>query len=88
MHETITVNDMAHIAGYSERRFRQLFEEIIGIRPKQYYDYMRINIAEKLLRNTSLSIAQIAEQLGFSSQFHLTRMFLQKKGIQLSKIRK
>lgn len=88
LHENITVKDMAHIAGFSERRFRQIFERITGKQPKQYYDDMRISIAEDLLKNTPLSICQISEHLGFSSQFHFSRTFQQKNGIRPSKISK
>lgn len=88
IHEATTIKDLASIAGFSERRFRQIFEEVTGTQPKLYYDRMRIDISEVLLRNTSLSIAQIAERLGFSSQFHFTNMFQKKNNETPSKFRK
>ena len=71
----VTIKEMAESAGLSERRFREVFENLTGMAPKKYYDSMRIGIAVELLRNTPFSIAEISYRLGYSSQFHFTKAF-------------
>ena len=73
--EKVSIKGLAAAAGLSERRFREVFENITGMQPKRYYDAMRISIAVELLRNTSFTIAEISDRLGYSSQFHFTRVF-------------
>ena len=73
--ENITIKELAGIAGLCERRYREVFEETTGMQPKKYYDAMRIGIAVELLRNTTFTIAEISDRLGYSSQFHFTRAF-------------
>lgn len=71
----ITVRSMAEKAGFSERRFRQVFELAKGMPPKQYLESLRMKMAEALLLNTSLPILSIADRLGYCSQFHFSKRF-------------
>ncbi|NJD01695.1 MAG: helix-turn-helix transcriptional regulator [Ruminiclostridium sp.] len=73
--EIISIKELAARTGLCERRFREVFEDVPGIQPKKYYDAMRIGIAVELLRNTTFSIAEISDRLGYSNQFHFTRAF-------------
>lgn len=71
----LTVADMAKKAGLSERRFRQVVKNITGEQPKRFYDRLRMEVAFQLLKNTPLSIADISDRLGYSSQFHFSKVF-------------
>lgn len=84
----VSVSEMAKTAGFSERRFRQIFEQVTGSPPKRYYDALRIEIAKNLLKSTPLSIGDISRRLGYSSQFHFTHEFIRVVGIQPSVFRK
>lgn len=75
LEEHLTVAAMAKMVGLSERRFRQVFEQTTGMNPKKYYSNIRMNTATELIQNTNLSLGEIAERLGFSSQFHFSREF-------------
>ena len=59
--------------GYSH--FRQAFKERTGLSPKQYQTRTRIRKAQDFLANTSKSVKEIAEILGFDSPFHLSNQF-------------
>jgi AraC-like DNA-binding protein len=72
---SISLEKMASMAGLCERRFRQVFEIITGVPPKKYLDMLRMRTAEGLLRNTHLSVNEIANNLGYSSQFHFSKAF-------------
>lgn len=86
--EKLTVKSVAYAAGFCERRFRQIFMEIIGIQPKKYVESLRINMAAELLVNTPFTISEISDKLGYSSQFHFSRAFQSAKGIPPSIFRK
>lgn len=88
MNTPLKVNEMANMVGLSERRFRQIFEAVIGMAPKKYYETIRIEMAQELLKMTSLSILQISERLGYSSQFHFSRAFSDAYGSSPSGYRK
>jgi AraC-like DNA-binding protein len=76
-----TVEKMAARANMSSRNFRRSFIAQTGITPKKYYDNIRLETAYNLLPLNMYSIAQVAEMLGFYSQFHLSKIFKRKYGI-------
>lgn len=71
----LTVTKMADIVGLSERRFRQVFKNITAEQPKRFYDRLKMEMALELLCNTSLSVGEISDKLGYSSQFHFSKAF-------------
>lgn len=79
MHErtdgTWSVRDMARTAGLSERRFRQVFQKTMGASPKQFYDGIRLELGRRILLAEGVKISEVADRLGFSSQFHFSRAF-------------
>ncbi|MHB1485882.1 MAG: AraC family transcriptional regulator [Saccharofermentanales bacterium] len=85
---TVTVKDMAGKAGLCERRFRQVFKNITGMQPKTYIEDLCMNLAEGLLKNTSFSINEISQKLGYSSQFHFSKVFKKLHGMSPSNYRR
>ena len=75
MNKHITVESLARMTGLCERRFRQVFYNTTGMRPKKYQENLRISIAEELLLNTPCTIYEISLKLGYSSQFHFCKAF-------------
>ena len=73
--EEIHVEDLARIAGmkvaHLERRVKRVFKLSVG----QFVRKVRIDLAVKLLRETDLGIAEIAQRCGYSEQSSLTRQF-------------
>lgn len=76
----LTVAEMAEIVGLSESWFATVFRETTGKTPLQWQLARRIEAAQALLGDASLTIADIAAQLGFSDQAHLTKVFRQVVG--------
>ncbi len=70
-----TVEMMADTSRLSVRRFRQVFEQTTGQSPKKYFDRLRLDTAAEMLLTTPFSIGQLAEKLGYSSQFHFSKAF-------------
>lgn len=78
---TLTVSDLAQTTGYSESRLRFLFRQTAGIPLGRYIQNYRLNRAMSLLRTTSLSIADVAEDAGFGSPQACSRLFKQATGV-------
>lgn len=71
---------LARRLGMSYSSFRSCFRKQTGSSPRQYQLQIRMNRAKALLSQTSLSVAEIAEQLGFSSLYYFSRYFKEKTG--------
>lgn len=76
----LTVAEMAATVGLSESWFANVFKQTTGKTPLQWQLGRRIGLAQKLLVESELTIADIAAQLGFSDQAHLTKAFRQIAG--------
>ena len=59
---------------------RREFKKFTGSSPAQYHNALRVDRVKYLLRNTTLSIKEIAENLSFDSPFHLSLNFKKKTG--------
>lgn len=76
----LTVAEMAATVGLSESWFANVFKQTTGKTPLQWQLGKRIDLAQKLLVESELTIADIAAKLGFSDQAHLTKAFRQIAG--------
>lgn len=85
--EDLTVSAIATELGMSQYYFSRLFKQSIGVSPYQYVMQQRIERAKYLLQTTSLSIAAIATQVGFSNQNQLTVQFRKFAGTTPSRYR-
>ena len=72
---------LAQLCNISEVHFRKLFKEEFDKSPKQYILDMRIRRAKQLLRDGVFKINAISEECGFSSEYHFSRIFKQKTGM-------
>lgn len=73
----LTVAEMAETVGLSESWFSNVFKQTTGKTPLQWQLGKRIDHAKTLLIESELAVADIAAQLGFSDQAHLTKVFRQ-----------
>jgi transcriptional regulator GlxA family with amidase domain len=74
-HEEWPVRRLARVSGVSEAHFARSFKEAFGLPPHRYLLTRRIERAKALLRDTDLSITQIAFQTGWSSLGTFGRTF-------------
>lgn len=78
-----TAHDVSHYASalhITTRYLSQITNTVSGRAPKQIIDDFLTQKSEQLLSNTSLSIQQISNQLGFSSQIAFAKFFKARKG--------
>jgi AraC-like DNA-binding protein len=80
-HESVSQPDVARAAGMSTSSFRAFFKETTGWGFGDYLRDLRLERAARLLRETTESMAGVAQQTGFADQSHLTRLFKAKHGV-------
>lgn len=72
---------MAAEAGLSKYHLERVFKEAVGLPPHTYMLMLRIERAKQLLATTTKPIAEIALDLGFSHQSHLSNVFKRLAGV-------
>ena len=73
--------ELAQKCNISEVYFRKVFTEVYKTTPKQFITDVRIDKAKQLLSDGFLKVGAVAEQCGFSNQYHFCRLFKEKTGI-------
>lgn len=77
----LSLVEIAQVINISPTYFASLFKRATGISPHKYVVQQRVEQAKLLLSKTDLTIADIALQVGFSNQSHLTRQFKRFTGV-------
>ncbi|UYG06217.1 GlxA family transcriptional regulator [Halomonas sp. M4R1S46] len=71
----LSSDELAEGVGLSVRQLERRFKAELGVTPKRYYLWLRINRAHRLLQQTDLSVAQVASSAGFGSLEHFSRAY-------------
>ncbi|MBD2533623.1 helix-turn-helix transcriptional regulator [Nostoc flagelliforme FACHB-838] len=85
--QELSLAEIAGVVNISPTYFANLFKRATGISPHQYVVRQRVEQAKLLLLKTDLAIADIALQMGFSNQSHLTRHFKRLLGVTPKQVR-
>ncbi|GBU09528.1 ara regulon transcriptional activator [Gammaproteobacteria bacterium] len=72
----------------SPSRLAHLFRKETGVNLMRWREDQRISLAKQLLQNPAISIAKIANEVGYEDQFYFSRVFLKRVGISPSLFRK
>jgi AraC family transcriptional regulator of arabinose operon len=83
-----TVAEMAKMAGYSKPHFNRLFKAETGSSALNYVTRYRIHHASRLIMESSLTITEIAENLGFCDVYFFSRQFKKITGFPPGKFRR
>jgi transcriptional regulator GlxA family with amidase domain len=70
-----TVDDLGHEVGLSRSALADRFIRLMGVPPMHYLGNWRMQVATQKLRNTSASLAQVAEMVGYDSETAFSRAF-------------
>ena len=65
----------------------RLFHEYAGVSPSRYLTAYRMEQARKLLRDSRLSIGEIATRVGYPDPFHFSKTFKNSEGVSPSQFR-
>lgn len=83
----LSLVEIAEVINISPTYFASLFKRAIGTSPHQYVIQQRVEKAKEMLLKTDVTIADVALQVGFSSQSHLTQQFKRITGMTPKQIR-
>jgi AraC-like DNA-binding protein len=86
--EPISMTKMAALAGLSSTHFNRRFRQLLRMTPMQYLRTVRIQAAQRLLTTSSKGLAEIAAEVGYTDQSHLTKRFRETTGITPATYRK
>ena len=70
----VSLHDLAQHVALSPYYFLRVFRAEVGMPPYAYLESVRIRHAQRLIE-TGKPLAQVAIEVGFSSQSHMTRHF-------------
>ncbi|SEA90539.1 GlxA family transcriptional regulator [Paraburkholderia sartisoli] len=73
----IPMKTIASLAGISPRTFERMWLKHFSVRPSQFYLELRLKAAQKLIRESTWSLLDIAMHCGFASPSHLGRCYKQ-----------
>ncbi|MEZ8278803.1 AlkA N-terminal domain-containing protein [Vibrio splendidus] len=83
-----SIVDLATRLGISDRYLRTLFDNYIGVSPKQYSLYSQLMFAKQLLHTSSMSITDVGFASGFNSTRRFNDAFLKELQLSPSQIRR
>ena len=81
LNQKIANNTLAQIAGLSTAHFCAVFKQTEGMSPHHYVLQCRVRRTQQLLASTEMSLAEIADAVGFSNQSHCIQSFRKIVGV-------
>lgn len=79
--EQISLDTLAREVGVSVSTLKKAFQRESGGGVNSYYIDLKLSHAAKMLCESDLSVGEIADKLGFSSQFYFSEQFKSRYGI-------
>jgi AraC-like DNA-binding protein len=75
MRDSITLADLARVAGLHPTYFSDRFQQLVGVRPLEYLQRRRIERAQYLLLTGRAAVKEVAYQVGIPDPAYFTRLF-------------
>ena len=82
---TLSVDDMADAMGYGRSVFYRKVKSLTGQTPADYVRTLRMNRAAEMLRDETVTVAEVAYKVGISEPHYFTKVFKQQFGISPKK---
>ncbi len=79
--EDIGISDICENIHVSKYYFCRRFKQSTGLTVMNHILKTRVNVARSLMENDKLTVGQISERCGFSSQSYFSRVFKQETGM-------
>jgi AraC-like DNA-binding protein len=76
-----SLEELAREVGMSRSVLAERFSQFVGVPPMQYLAQWRMQLAATLLSSTSMSLSEIAEQVGYGSETALSRAYKRWVGV-------
>ena len=78
--EPLSQTELADMGALSTRQLERLFRKYLGSTPTRYYLNLRLQRAQQLLSQTSMSILSVALACGFVSASHFSKCYRERYG--------
>jgi AraC-like DNA-binding protein len=75
--QPLTLAELSKWSGYSPQHLNRVFSGALGVTPLQHHARLRVALAQEMLADPALSVAQVARSLGFDDAFYFSRLFKQ-----------
>ncbi|MHC4871464.1 MAG: AraC family transcriptional regulator [Planctomycetota bacterium] len=79
--ENINVSQIADIMDISREHLARIFKEYMGVSPHEFLQNYKMRFACHMLKESSMSIKQISNNLGYDQPGHFTRTFKRAVGV-------
>ena len=86
--EPLTLEEVAERVNLTEAYFSVLFKKETGEGFAKYLASVRLDMAKRMLRETSLPVAEICRQVGYNDVKHFSRIFERNSGVTPAAYRK
>ena len=86
--DSFKLEDLATIAGMSASHYSAVFREKVQSSPINFFTFLKIQEACRLLENTQLRIKDVAYQIGYNDPYHFSRVFANVMGTSPRNFRK
>jgi AraC-like DNA-binding protein len=85
---TVTLDELAEVAGLSKYHFLRQFSQVVGMTPGAYLRTLRLCHAARKLRTTDMPILEVALSVGFADHPSFSRAFARHMGMTPSEYQK
>ena len=75
------IQEMLGSLGFSYAHLCRIFHAAFGLTPVEYRNTARLEQAKTLLRDSSLTIAEVAYRIGFQDPAYFTRQFRKRNNL-------
>lgn len=75
-----SVAELCRYLNVEERTLRNIFMRKLNTSPKKHFEYLRLEESKRYLETTTLPVAVIAAQMGFSNSGHFSTAFRKEYG--------
>jgi AraC family transcriptional regulator len=79
--DQLTIDDMARAAMFSKFHFTRVFQRVTGTSPGRFLSAIRLQEAKRLLTSTTMNVADISLQVGYSSVGTFSTRFAKSVGL-------
>lgn len=85
IYEHLNIETLSRQVNLSSSQINRVFKKTFGMTPYDYILSRKISAAKLLLKNTNLTVKEIAYKLNFADEHYFSNVFLRKTGVRPGK---
>jgi AraC family transcriptional regulator, transcriptional activator for feuABC-ybbA operon len=79
--EPLQIGQLPELAGLTPSSYSRAFKKATGMTPTAYLTRLRVERAKELLKNSHLTLKEIARSVGYQDELYFSRVFKNNEGI-------